>query len=362
MRSSTAQADISATALVVWAALTSPAKTERFLGGLRISSAWRPDAPVDVRHGTTLVATGTVVVADRPALLVYRLDEPQTGDIDCWLDWHLDETEPGITRVTLTADTLPADPPVDAARLLGNLKTYLEAVQPSAQAAVRPSPLGCCAAVSDSDHRPPDSLETAMTKTACTFASHPGIAEPEWLRAGQDLRDVALQLRIMLSSGTLFAIATVVSTYGIVLRQPGTVVVISESGETIGFNPAGPLDGAIRDLAAQALATGQNQLQRLEIDHEAASYIGVSGGASLDVYAMRVRTGDPMFGNVLRYLDSGAATVLVVGTCGISGHAVIGADRVVSRQFPGTASTGHRRRPIHTGLPLHSAPNLLPRR
>jgi uncharacterized protein YndB with AHSA1/START domain len=127
MRSSTAQADISATAAEVWAALTSPAHTQRYLAGLSITSAWQPDAPVDVHHGTTLVATGTVVVADRPSLLVYRLDEPQTGDIDCWLDWHLDQAEPGITRVTLTADTLPADPPVDAVRLLSNLKTHLEA-------------------------------------------------------------------------------------------------------------------------------------------------------------------------------------------------------------------------------------------
>jgi uncharacterized protein YndB with AHSA1/START domain len=140
MRSSTAQADISATAAEVWAALTSPAQTLRYFGGLSMSSAWRSDAPVEAHHGTTLIATGTVVVADRPSLLVYRLDEPQTGDIDCWLDWHLDEAEPGITRVTLTADTLPADPPVDVVRLLSNLKTYLETARLPPQAAARQQP------------------------------------------------------------------------------------------------------------------------------------------------------------------------------------------------------------------------------
>lgn len=169
-----------------------------------------------------------------------------------------------------------------------------------------------------------------MINTACIVPSHPGITEPEWLRAGQDLRDVALRLRLMLSS-TSIAIATVVTAHGTVLRPPGTVVVIGESGETIGFNRAGPLDGAIRDLAAQALATGRDRLQRLEIEPDAASYIGLSGGASLDVHATRVRAGDPVFGSALRYLDSRAATVLVTGTCGISGHAVIGADRVVGR-------------------------------
>lgn len=126
MRSAIAQADIAATPAAVWSALTSPGQTPRYFAGLTISSSWRPDAAVDAHHGTTHLATGTVVVADEPADLVYRLDEPQTGDVDCWLSWHLVETEPGSTRVTLTADSLPGDPPVDAVRLLSNLKTHLE--------------------------------------------------------------------------------------------------------------------------------------------------------------------------------------------------------------------------------------------
>jgi xanthine dehydrogenase accessory factor len=170
-----------------------------------------------------------------------------------------------------------------------------------------------------------------MITTARVFARHPEIAEPEYLAAGQDLRDMALRLRVMLSSGTSIAIATVLGAHGTALRQPGTVVVIGESGETVGFNPAGPFDGAIRDLAAQTLATGQDQVQRLEIERDAVSYIGLSGAASLDVHATRVRSGDPVFGTALRYLDSGAATVLVTGTRGISGHSVIGADRIAGR-------------------------------
>lgn len=125
MRSTTAEADIAATPAAVWAALTSPAQTRQYFG-LRITSSWRPDADVDAYHGATLIATGTVVVADKASDLIYRLDEPATGDIDCWLSWHLDEPETSITRVTLIADTLPGDPPVDVIRLLSNLKTYLE--------------------------------------------------------------------------------------------------------------------------------------------------------------------------------------------------------------------------------------------
>lgn len=126
MRSTIAEADIAATPAEVWAALTSPAQTRQYFAGLRITSAWRPDADVDAHYGATLIATGTVVVADKASDLIYRLDEPATGDIDCWLSWHLEEPATSITRVTLTADTLPSDPPVDVIRLLSNLKTHLE--------------------------------------------------------------------------------------------------------------------------------------------------------------------------------------------------------------------------------------------
>jgi hypothetical protein len=167
-----------------------------------------------------------------------------------------------------------------------------------------------------------------MITTACRPASGPGIAEPEWPPAGQNLRDVALQLRLLLNRGISLAIATVVGAHGTVLRQPGTVLVTSQSGDTIGFDPGGPLDGAIRDLAADALATGRDSLEHLEIEEDAASYIGISGQASLDIHAMRVQAGDPVFASALRHLDSGAATVTVTGTRGISGYAVIGAHRV----------------------------------
>ena len=135
MRSITAQADIAATPAAIWAALTSPAHTQRYLAGLSITSTWRPDADVDAHFRAIQLATGTVVVADKPSLLVYRLDEPQTGDIDCWLTWQLDENEPTATRVTLTADTLPRDLPVDAVHLLSRLKTYLETTPPPGRAA-----------------------------------------------------------------------------------------------------------------------------------------------------------------------------------------------------------------------------------
>jgi len=146
-----------------------------------------------------------------------------------------------------------------------------------------------------------------MAQAACDPASDLGTAEPQRAPAGQDWQDAALQLRLLLSCGTPLAIATIVGTRGTVIRRPGTVLAVSQAGQTIGFNPAGPLDRAIRDLAAQALATGQDRLQRLRIEKDAAGYIGLSGPISMDVHAMRVPAVDPAFAAMLRYLDSGAA-------------------------------------------------------
>jgi hypothetical protein len=62
-----------------------------------------------------------------------------------------------------------------------------------------------------------------------------------------------------------------------VVRRPGTVLAVTEAGQIIGFNPAGPLDRAIPDLAAQELATGQNRLRRLRIEKDAAGCTGLPG-------------------------------------------------------------------------------------
>lgn len=126
MRSATASIDVAASANSVWEVLTSDRHSAEYLAGLRLVSQWQPDAAVDAFHACARVATGTVVVAEAPRLLVYRLEDPVSGEVDCWISWALADSEPGICRVRLTVDSVPYDPPVDGVRLLSNLKTYLE--------------------------------------------------------------------------------------------------------------------------------------------------------------------------------------------------------------------------------------------
>lgn len=163
-----------------------------------------------------------------------------------------------------------------------------------------------------------------MSTSTCIQADTPHAAAQERPPSGQDLRDLAFPLRLWLSLGTSFAIATVVSARGATVRGTGTVTAVSQSGQTVGFNPRGSFDGAIRELAAEALATGQDSLQCLGADAEAASYIGLAGHVSLQVHIGRVQAADADFGNVLRRLDSGDAQVVIIGTHRASGYAVVG--------------------------------------
>jgi uncharacterized protein YndB with AHSA1/START domain len=126
MRSATASIDIASCTNSIWQVLTSGQHSAEYLAGLRLVSRWHQDAQLDAFYACARVATGTVVVADAPQLLVYRLEDPATGEVDCWVSWTLAESDPGISRVTLTIDSSPYDPPVDSVRVLSNLKTYLE--------------------------------------------------------------------------------------------------------------------------------------------------------------------------------------------------------------------------------------------
>ena len=71
------------------------------------------------------------------------------------------------------------------------------------------------------------------------------------------------------------------------MRRPGTVLAVTEAGQIIGFNPAGPLDRATPDLAVQALATGQGRLRSLRIEKDAVSYTSIRSQISLDVLRSR---------------------------------------------------------------------------
>ena len=151
----------------------------------------------------------------------------------------------GICRILTRKNTMP---PTSTTRV---------AATPAVLPPPRPAPgvpSGSPALASARDRRPAHRLQTTIIKTPRDLASDPGTAEPQRAPAGLDWQDVALPLRLLLGRGPWLAIATVVGARGAVVRRPGTVLAVTEAGQIIGFNPAGPLDRAIPDLAAHQRA------------------------------------------------------------------------------------------------------------
>ena len=72
----------------VWAALTCPAASARFLHGLSAHSTWEPAAPVSFRSGSGPVIVGQVLYADPPHQLAYTLEDPDCGST-AYLVWQL---------------------------------------------------------------------------------------------------------------------------------------------------------------------------------------------------------------------------------------------------------------------------------
>jgi hypothetical protein len=84
---------------------------------------------------------------------------------------------------------------------------------------------------------------------------------------------------------------------------------------------AGPLDRAIPDLAAQALATGQTGSAACGSKGR-RRHVGLSGQISLDVHAMRVPSRPRVRRHAALPRQPGAATALIVGTRGVTGYAL----------------------------------------
>ena len=100
----------------VWAALTCPVTTPRWLYGIALSSTWAAGAHVTGTLGAAPGVTGTVLFAQEPERLTYSFDDPSGGVT--YLTWRirpaadgsvvrLHVEEPGATEDELEDAWLP---------------------------------------------------------------------------------------------------------------------------------------------------------------------------------------------------------------------------------------------------------------
>lgn len=103
---------IRATPDQVWRAITESEFTLRYYYGSSVESDWTPGSTYRYAISGSDAIVGTVLEADAPRRLVQtfdaRWDDDVAADAPSRLTWELEETAPGITKVTTIHDEFPS--------------------------------------------------------------------------------------------------------------------------------------------------------------------------------------------------------------------------------------------------------------
>jgi len=89
-------------------------------------------------------------------------------------------------------------------------------------------------------------------------------------------------------AGESVAIATVVETWGSSPRPAGSMLVVTASGRMAGSVSGGCIEGAVADVAQEAMRTGQPQLLDFGISDERAWEVGLACGGKLKVFVEKL--------------------------------------------------------------------------
>ena len=98
------------------------------------------------------------------------------------------------------------------------------------------------------------------------------------------MRDIAEGLAAWQAAGVSFAVATVVQTWHSAPRQPGAAMAVSENGEVLGSVSGGCVEGAVYELAREAMATGVPVVQSYGVSDGDALEVGLTCGGIVDIF------------------------------------------------------------------------------
>ena len=102
------------------------------------------------------------------------------------------------------------------------------------------------------------------------------------------MHDVSDEVARLLDAGERFALATVVGTWRSAPRQPGAAMVVAPSGEPVGSVSGGCVEGAVYELAQEAIAGGGPVLQRYGVSDDDAFAVGLTCGGIIDVFVEQI--------------------------------------------------------------------------
>jgi len=102
------------------------------------------------------------------------------------------------------------------------------------------------------------------------------------------VREVLDELERHWRRGEPVGLGTVVATFRSAPRPPGAAMLVTPAGEAYGSVSGGCVEGAVYDLALQAVEDGRPVLQRYGVSDEDAFAVGLTCGGILDVFVERI--------------------------------------------------------------------------
>jgi xanthine dehydrogenase accessory factor len=146
------------------------------------------------------------------------------------------------------------------------------------------------------------------------------------------VRDVLGSLRTWYDTGRPFALATVVGTSRSAPRAPGAAMAVEPGGEVAGSVSGGCVEGAVYELAQDALAGEPPVLQTYGYSDTDAFAVGLTCGGSVSVFVQAVSAADtPQLGEVLRSIgadDPVALATVISGLGQVGARLAVWPDRV----------------------------------
>ncbi|GAA3348248.1 XdhC family protein [Amorphoplanes nipponensis] len=145
------------------------------------------------------------------------------------------------------------------------------------------------------------------------------------------MRDVLEPILDWYESGGTFGLATVVNTFRSAPRQPGAAMAVSGQDEVVGSVSGGCVEGAVFEVAKQAIETGEPFFEKYGFSDDDAFAVGLTCGGILHVYVEPVNQSTfpelrAIADSVHRHEPVAVATV-VSGVRGAGARRVIWDDR-----------------------------------
>jgi xanthine dehydrogenase accessory factor len=146
------------------------------------------------------------------------------------------------------------------------------------------------------------------------------------------VREVLPALMAAYDHGEPVAMATVVRTWRSAPRPAGASMLVTQGGEAVGSVSGGCIEGALYEVGAEVLETGESQWETYGVSDGEGVAVGLTCGGILEVFVERVTAQSwPELPGIAASIDSEepvAVATVVRGPDHVGRHLVVRADRV----------------------------------